>query len=271
MLPRSNRRTSPRSSRGIDMRLTTGAIAIAVACASGARPAVAQASPTEVVGAFFKAIAEERWRDAARELDLAAFDRYRRERVAAARLPWLRPNLMTVDEYMRQDTTMPRAVAEYQLRKMNESRPDPNAWLAREFADVPDIEALAALSVEEAAARWLQAADVRWHVRRAAEEQRKSGCELPPGSQSSLPQPSHRVLGEIRVDSTTAYVLHEDLSLRRAEPDVDAELHAQPPVVVTLRRPRDRWRILARDRMFRGDMVLGYHWPACIPGPRPRR
>ncbi len=217
----------------------------------------------------FKAIAEERWRDAARELDLAAFDRYRRERVAAARLPSTRPRV-TVDEYMQHDSTMPRAVAEYQVRKLNESPINQNSWLSREFADVTDIEALAALSVEDAAARWLQAKDIRWQVRRAADDRRTAGCAPPRESGSSFPAPKYAIFGEIRIDSTTAYVLHKEAEFRKAEPDVDADIHAMPPGIVTLRRIRDRWKILARQGMFHSTFV-GYTWSACDAGPRPRR
>jgi hypothetical protein len=155
-------------------------VAVALA-AAGAAPVHAQESPAQVAAAFFKAVAEERWRDAARQLDLAAFDRFRRERIAAARLPQPPHRQTTVEDLLRHDPDMPRAVAEYQIRKMTEARRHVFNWVDHEFAGVADVDALAALSAEESAARWLQARDLRWQSRRAAERERARGCALPPG------------------------------------------------------------------------------------------
>jgi hypothetical protein len=253
------------------MRRTWHLALLAALSFVGPRPAGSQHSPAEVAAAFFKAVAEERWRDAARELDLAALDRYRRERIAAARLPQPRSRPMTVDEYLRHDPDMPRAVAEYHVRKLNEAPHDPREWVLREFADVRDIDALAALSAEESAARWLQAQDVRWAVRRAMEEQRKRGCLLPAETAEGMPAPDHRIVGAVLVDSTTAYVLHQEATMRRADPDVEAAVYAEPPRVMTLRRRSDRWRILPRQEALHGTLGITVMSTLCMPRERPPR
>lgn len=80
------------------MRLAARVVAIATVSIAGAVPGAAQETPRAVASAFFKAIAEERWRDAARAMDLMAFDRYRRERIAALRLPQQPMGQITVHE-----------------------------------------------------------------------------------------------------------------------------------------------------------------------------
>jgi hypothetical protein len=216
-------------------------------------------------------MAEERWRDAARAMDLMAFDRYRRERLAAARLPQPPAPRLTVDEILQHDPDMPRVVAEYQVRKNNERLYDPSEWLLREFAGVRSLDSLATLSVEESAARWLQARDYRWSIRQAIERERARGCPSSAEPGGSLPAPDHKVLGAVVIDSTTAYVLHENDEFRRAEPDPDAAMHDMPPNILILRRRGGRWRILPRHTMLSGtDTFVSVECPAADRG-RPRR
>jgi hypothetical protein len=228
------------------------------AVAIGAAPAGAQDTPSEIAAAFFKAVAGERWLDAARHLDVAALDRYRREQIAAARLrPHRPPRVITVEELLQQDPDMPRAVAEYQARKANERIREPSGWFEHEFA-VTSLDSLAALSPEEAAARWLQARDLRWRTRRAVEQMRARGCRLPAAADEPLPAPSQRILAAAVVDSTTAYVLFDHGRFVRADPDLDAALHSDGPHLLTLRRRGERWRILPRHEMAHGPVVIDY-------------
>jgi hypothetical protein len=240
-------------------------VAVALA-AAGAAPVHAQESPAQVAAAFFKAVAEERWRDAARQLDLAAFDRFRRERIAAARLPQPPHRQTTVEDLLRHDPDMPRAVAEYQIRKMTEAQRQVFNWVDHEFAGVADVDSLAALSAEESAARWLQARDLRWQSRRAAERERARGCALPPEADSAMPSPVHEVVATAVTDSATAYVLYRDAIRRRAEPDLDAAVHSDGPSVMTLRRRGGRWQILPREGMLHGLVgVVHVVSPDCRP------
>lgn len=165
---------------------------------------------------------------------------------------------------------MPRAVAEYHVGKIREQRHDPSDWLLRDFAEVPSIDSLAALSVEEAAARWLQAQDLRWALRQARERERERGCRLPAEGAVVDPAPHTRVVGEVLIDSTTAYVLHEDQLFQRAEPDVDAAMHAPPPAILTLRRRGASWKILPRATMLRGSAAMGFISTQCVPAGQAR-
>jgi hypothetical protein len=252
------------------MRLVPRVVAIATVSIAAALPGAAQETPTGVATAFFEAMAEERWRDAARSMDLLAFDRYRREQISAVRLPQPPRRRMTVDDYLQHQPDMPRAVAEYHVRTMNERVHDPSEWLLREFAGVRSLDSLAALSAEEAAARWLQAQDFRWSFRQAREQERARGCPIPDEADQHLPAPEHRVVGAVIVDSATAYVLHEDDQFRRAEPDRDAAMHAPLPNILTLRRRGDRWRILPRQAMFHGSGAVAHVSVQCVPSARPR-
>jgi hypothetical protein len=119
-----------------------------------------------------------------------------------------------------------------------------------EFARVSDVGALAALSPDTAAARWLEAQDVRYQLRRALAAR---GC--PPALADSLgARPPHRVLGTV-VRDTVAYVLHEDPEW----PGTDADWGGPTPAVMPLRRgPDGRWRIVARyDLLRRANSAIG--------------
>lgn len=242
-----------------------------MALSLSAGPAQSQQLPHDVATAFFNAVTEARWRDAARHLDLAAFDRFRRERIAAARLPVLRPHPTTADELLRHDPDMPRAVAEYQARKIAEAARQPFNWVDREFADVADVNALAALSAEESAARWLQAGDLRWAVERAAQRERERGCALPPDAGCATPAPVYEILATAVTDSTTAYVLYRERMRARADPDIDAAVSADGPRVMTLRRRSGRWQILPRDDMLQREVGISFVSADCRRTARPPR
>jgi hypothetical protein len=244
------------------------ALLLIVAIVGGAAgPLAAQESPRDVAEAFFKAVAEERWRDAARRLDLAAFDRYRRERVATARLQPTTPAIPTPEELMRHDPDMPRAVAEYQVRKMATTPDYVLNWVQYEFAQVANVDSLAAIPVEDAAARWLQAGDIRWQAQRVADWERRRGCPLPPEAHQ-MPPPSFQISGFVIADSATAYVLYTDAVFRRAQPDVDADVFDEGPQVLILRRRAGRWLIRPRHKLLSGALgfVFSPDCPARPPG-----
>ncbi len=88
---------------------------VLLAMAVLAVPATAQPSdPRAVAEAFFNAVAEERWIEAARHIDLESFDAFRKAQIASARAA--RPeHQFTVDDLLRGQPDMPPAVAEYQV------------------------------------------------------------------------------------------------------------------------------------------------------------
>jgi hypothetical protein len=77
---------------------------------------------------------------------------------------------------------MPRAAAEYQVKQSEILMRDYNP-LSDEYADVPTADSLAHLPADVAAARWLEAKDPRWLVRKGDKNGLPAECE-----QSSGPQ-----------------------------------------------------------------------------------
>lgn len=209
----------------------------------------AQEAPRDVAASFFAAVAEARWRDAARLLDLRAFDRYRRELIASMRLP-VPERTITVEEILRHQPDMPRAVAEYQVSKAQEAQRDVSAMmLSHDYAGVTSVDSLAAMSAEEAAARWVQARDDRWMSRRALEAAVRRG-HCPPGLTTDRPEAvaPQEIVGTVITDSV-AYVLHVDPRFRSTRPDAD--LHGPGPSVLQLRPVAGRWRIVPRQDVLR--------------------
>jgi hypothetical protein len=225
-----------------------------------AQSAAGSGSPDAVADSFFRAWGEARWTDAARLMDLTAFGRLRDEEVRSMR--HARVRRMTAEELTKDAPDMPRAVAEYQAAQFNE-RAGRNDWLMYDYANVSSVDSLAALPVEEAAARWLEAKDERYGYRRAIQEQR-SRCNVPDSVFARLfplPTTSYQLLGTIVKDSL-AYALYEEShyvpksdSLHppraggRRRPDAS---WAEPPSVLTLRRTGATWRV-APGRPFGGQ------------------
>jgi len=141
----------------VRLRVRVGVL-VALQAGSGG----AQERPQEVVRAFFAAEQEGRWVDAARSLDLIAFERIRKTTVEAARhrREFAGP---TVESLLRLDPDMPRAVAEYQVLQWQRQMHDYD-YLAQEFAHVSSPDTLAALPVLDAAARWLEAKGPVWRT-----------------------------------------------------------------------------------------------------------
>jgi hypothetical protein len=223
-------------------------------CASRAQSATSAGEPAAVVDSFFRATEQEHWRDAARLMDLEAFGELRDQAVRFMRRPQ-KVHRLTADELMKHDPKMPRVVAEYEVARSNEAMARYNG-VSQDYANVPSVDSLAALPVDEAAARWLQAKDPRYRMRQSLEELR-SRCDLPDSVValvlSQAPSTTTQVLGTVLEDST-AYVLYAEKPVQRAGSD---SVHARgrqrrptpraawvmPPPVLTLRRLGSHWRI----------------------------
>jgi hypothetical protein len=246
--------------------------AIALICvAAFARDAQSQKpnTPEEVAKAFFDAAAAHNWRDAAGFLDLDAFERYRRQMVESARRPFRGPAI-TVATLMKSDPDMPRAVAEYEVRRLEKMGGDSTPWLRYEFADVASVSDLAALSTIEAAARFIEAEDFGYK-RREAVRRDTAGCRKLAKSviMPDVRTEPNRILGVIVRDSD-AYVLHEssDMQLMARARDSSAahqarvtgsrvtEWYTLPPHVMQLRMIEGKWLILgAQGLLDEGGMV----------------
>src|SRR5512132_3354974 len=76
-----------------------------------------EAAVRAVVNSFFTAVAHEQWDSAAMLIDLHAFEPFFRQQVSFSRAQLPQPD-PTVEEIMARDSTMPRAVAEWQIAQM---------------------------------------------------------------------------------------------------------------------------------------------------------
>jgi hypothetical protein len=139
------------------------------------RPAVQSADA--VVREFFDAIQRGSFIEAARHLDTAYFHDSKRQLLESARVPHPRERT-TAEEYMKHDPDMPRAVAEYYAKRSEAAADDFNE-LEYTYADVPDTMALKLLSARELAARWLEAHDMRYTIRKLLRSKRCPSASRP--------------------------------------------------------------------------------------------
>ena len=197
-------------------------------------------SPREVASRFLEALTTRQWGDAARLLDLGAFERFREDFLSRARRPPTDRPLPTVEDLRRQDPTMPREVAEYQIRQMREAQQrfgDPTPY---EFAGVRSTTDLRRLPIEEAAARWLEARDPRWVIPHQLEAM---NCEPP--DQADLPAPRRRLIGTVAESDSVTYGLYREELQARSDAPTEGDL-----VVIELKLRRGRWLIQPR-----GDLL----------------
>lgn len=209
-------------------------------------------TPGDVAKTFFSAVAAERWREAAGYLDLDSFERFRRQMIENYRLP--QPTrTWTADSLIKHQPDMPKAVADYQIAQMKKFASDTNATLRYQFADIRSVTELAALSTVEAAARMIEAEDIRYKLRLSQEMAR---C-VPP-YRKATPQigvAPDEILGTIVRDSV-AYVLHSeglvslDSATRARSARRAMQLHSEgrewyslPPLVMQLQNIGGRWLI----------------------------
>ena len=148
----------------------------------------------------------------------------------------VRQRELTADDFMRMDSTKPRAVAEYEAKRYREqiAKFDPGETLSYEFAGVRSIEELRALTTLEASARFLQARDFRTQFR---ERSRMSGCG---DGRITLPVTLQRIIGVALASDTIAYVLHDD-GLFSENRDAVAPID---PMVMQLRLREGHWRVV---------------------------
>jgi hypothetical protein len=237
-------------------------LSLVVLCASAKLSAQAldtASSPRAVVDAFFRATDAGRWADAVALLDLPPFGRYLRQRVNTARAALPTNYVRTPEQMMAEDSTLPRAVAEWQAQKSREAMSQYRFNdFSHEFAGITSFKALQALTQEEAAARWLEAQHpvTMWRRARAA-----SKCS--PSVADSIPIGDlfrRHTIGAVVIDDTTAYVLVAD---SRSHIEVDA-IYRSAPSALPLRRREGRWRVAPTTELMRGR-TIGFSVGPC-PG-----
>ncbi len=172
------------------------------------------------------------------------------------------PHLLTVEELLRYDPQMPRAVAEYQVKKMNEGRADFD-FLERDYARVDSTAELARLSPSEAAARWLEARSPQYQqelVFREAKKHPDPGCPAD-STRAVIPKlklPSARILGSAVPRDSIAYVLVGSDFPGAYQPPGDARYEfLAPPSVLILDRVGDGWKVFPLEDMPRSTGMSG--------------
>jgi hypothetical protein len=216
------------------------------------------ASPEEVARQFFKAEDDGRWLDAARFLDLRRFESVRQQAVKSARAVRDRPPA-TAESVMQWQPDMPRVAAEYQATLMNKSMADYD-FLGSEFARVASADSLAALPIDVAAARWLEAKDPRWRSevadKRAMKGPRaKCGPSVVDSAALSAAMsgaahyeaPKALILGTATSGDSAAYVVVAEsfgVSPMRGLPRSQEAGVGLSPRVLQLSRTDGKWRII---------------------------
>ena len=227
------------------------------------RAAVGQTSTERavraVVDSFFAAVMREKWDSAASFVDLTRFERHFKQVVGNARTALPSPP-MTVESMMAADTTMPRAVAEWEVERMKRYKMPAFGDMSHEFAGVRTQRDLFALTVPEAAARWLEAKDERTAMREAF---RRSGCAL--DQLPTLPAVNRSVLAVAVANDSTVYVIHTDDRFH-----TDDLNGPKAERVMSVRRLNGRWRIEARDDLLR-PFNMGYSYGMSCPKPKQER
>ena len=211
-------------------------------------------TPQATATAFLDAVGAERWLDAARLLDLGAFEGYRQMQLRHYQ-SLRETRAITVEDLLRAKPDMPRAAAEYQVKEMNQFSFDRGRAIASEFARVTSVDSLGALSTAEAAARWLEASDERHAVRELA---RRRGCPVPGPGELKIAQ-RYVVASAVGRDSVAYVVLRERGEMTRAE------MFGSVPTLVRMIRVEGAWRIVPERGMAR---TVGLTAAPCEP-PRP--
>ncbi|QJR37538.1 hypothetical protein [Gemmatimonas groenlandica] len=237
-------------------------LALAIVVVVRAVPTQAQAptplAPKAVADSFFAAVRAERWASAAAYLDMDAFARLLRERVNMARMTRAEPPI-SVETLMAQDSTMPRAVAEWQVAKMRRydaNRPPDD--FSQDFIGITSLRALEALTPADGAVRWLEAQDPNASLRRAVA---KLNCpQVSADSLRTLSLFTRAVLAAVEVNDSTAYVLTSIDVFGNAMDGDDTP----PPDLVLLRRKAGAWRVVPSPWLMKG-MNMGFGYPRCAP------
>lgn len=227
-------------------------LAILTALAAFGSAAAAQSpSPRDVASRFLSAVSAERWDEAAQLLDLDAFREYVDLFLTRGQRPSAERPIPSVEDLRRQDPSMPREVAEWQVRQIRESQhrmEDPTPF---EFARVRSATELRRLRIEEAAARWLEARDPRYVIPRQLEEM---GCPAP--DDADIPSPRRRLIGTLADGDSVTYGLYRE-ELEFGGPPAGGDFG-----VVQMRLHRGRWLIEPRGDLL-PELSLGMEGMEC--------
>jgi hypothetical protein len=199
------------------------------------RPQAHADSVRLVADLYFRAVADERWDAAAAFIDTTVIRRLVTQQLRNP--PQMSRREMTIDDFMRDDPDKPRAVAEYELQRFRKhsARFDEGEVLSYQFMGVRSIDALRALTTQQATVAYLKATDFRVQIR---EQVRLSGCGDTTAATASGPYSIRRIVATAVASDTAAYVLYEDGMFASMNPAYPGE-----PSVLILRWRGSAWKI----------------------------
>jgi hypothetical protein len=218
------------------------------------------AGPEAVARTFFQAQADGRWLDAARLLDLTSFDAYRKAAAVRNRAAKGRAG-PTVEQVLAEQPDMPRAVAEY-VARIYTAASDSDA-LSIEFAHTTSVDSLLKLPLVVAAARWLEARDLRWQLERSRAPL-PAGCMRPAAAATPKPRPKQVIGGVTPITRSAAsdsasYVLFRDPTATAGRTGT-----TRLPDVLALVRVDGEWRITGFDNPEFAGSGYTYASLACV-------
>lgn len=181
--------------------------------------------PEAVARAYFDALEQERWADAAGLVDPAFVAAFHQDqiRVFSDRSPSALSAEQMAAQLREHDPEMPLEVAEYQARKMLEVSEDQESFIAYRFARVESVEQLLALTPFELMARHLEAEDPRFQYRIGIERARE---RLPPQAAAAIedhmPSVGWTILGSIVESDSLVHVVYRPIMPHRGPAAVEA-------------------------------------------------
>lgn len=210
-------------------------------------------TPTAVASGFLDAVTAMQWRTVIRLTDHDSLWEYvTRKRQQVREMLTAPPHpTPTVESYMRDDPSLPRAVAEYfvaQSTRYAANVPAPSLLFA--IADVESLSQLDSLPDDEVYIRLLRARQVDYQFAAAA---RVTGCPLDSMDRAALPKVSRAVRGVALLSETEAVALYDETGFEMP-PELQqfSQLH--------MRRTSGGWRVVASEAVLgpmHGGMAVG--------------
>jgi hypothetical protein len=215
-------------------------------------------TPAGVATAYFAALAERQWGLAADLVNLTEFEAYLRNQITNLRRPQ-RVRTITVEQYMKSDSAMPREVAEYLVSRININarQTDPAEFFLTQFAEVDSVDQVARLTPYAAMARWLQAKDPFYHLSRGLKQ---AGCDSTVVARLVAEwYPKLRVFGAVQSSPTRAYAVFGPESMRA---------YARPNLL-ELRLGSQGWRVYWTPLLenYSEGGLGGFSCPRATPPP----
>ena len=229
----------------------------AATLAASLAPLAAQTrGPEAATRAFFSALVERRWLDASRLVDPETRQRFKQGELRFAAEVARGPQIPTIDDLLKRDPSLPRAVAEYQIQqhqRMVKQMGDP---LADEMVGVGSAQDIRALPDAEVLARWLEAHDVIYQAKRVAGAR---GEQIPPDALQDLQRNPTRyeVVGAVPDGDEQSQVVFRTIRPVGELPS-DAPPEAREAMVeasrqldvITVRRSGGSWAIVMPSQGF---------------------